>query len=255
MKMMKTTTPLLSALLFILLAAAPARAEEECPWIEGKIAPQLTADGGIVRFRASYHPSWFRCAKKAGGKLVMRVFTGSGGKHKLLRTREIRSYSLSDSVGHRDLCGQDPPENEVKVTLDGTGVMEKLTYKSDVVSIFCARCQWRGDDNMLAVMYGRRGKIKMTGKVDPEWHSCAKEDSTLEMHFFTGESREDVKNAKEPTFVLKGFEKKNKWKRSFPRKKLCKEGVQYAGYEWKGTGEMSVMNDRNGRQIQELHCP
>ena len=243
------------AVFAVSLGSAASAEEEACPWLEGEQPPSLTADDGRVSLRAQYHPAWFRCAKKAGGTLVLRVFTGSDGKHKLLRTKPVRSYSVSEGVGHRDLCGQDPPENEVKMTLHGTGAMERLSYKSDVVSIFCARCQWSGDDNMLAVMVGRRGKPRVTGKVHPEWHTCARKGSTLEMVFFTGESRAEVREAKEPTFVLKGFEKSHKWKKSFSRGKLCKDGASWFGYEFRGTGEMRVMNGRNGRQVQELRCP
>ena len=238
----------------LLLAGRSAFAEEACPWLEGKLSPTLTVDDGRVSFRATYHPAWFRCAKKAGGTLTLRVFTGAEGKHRLLRTKAVRSYSVSESVNHRDLCGQDPPENEAKVALEGTGVMERLAFKSEVARVFCARCEWRGADNMLAVMVGRRGKPRVVGKVDPEWHECAKPGSTLEMAFFTGESREEVRTAKEPTFVLRGFEKKSKWKKSFARGKLCKDGATWMGYEFRGTGEMSVMDARNGRQLQALHC-
>lgn len=244
-----------AALLAIAVLASPAFAEEACPWIEGKEPPSFTAEDGRVSFRARYHPSWFRCAKKAGGTLVLRFFTGSEGKHKLLKTTPVRSYSVSEGIGHRQLCGQEPPENEAKVTLEGTGPMERLAFTSPVARVFCARCQWAGDDNMLAVTIGRRGKPKVIGKVDPEWHECAKKGSTLEMLFFTGESREEVREAKEPSFVLRGFEKSNRWKKAFPRAKLCKNGGAYVGYEFRGTGEMTVMNGRNGRQIQELYCP
>jgi hypothetical protein len=135
--------------------------------------------------------------------------------------------------------------------------MERLAYQSEVLETFCARCPWRGADNMLALLMrrggARRGKATLVSKVDPQWHRCAKPGSTLEMLFFTGESREEVRQAKEPAFVLKGLERRARFRKTIPLRRLCKGAPSYVGYEYRGTGEMQTINGR-GRSLQALHC-
>src|SRR5262245_22671287 len=94
-----------------------AFAQEDCPWREPKRPRSFVAEHGSVTFRGDADPYWFRCAKKLGGELTLRVFAGQGGNLTLLTTRPIRSYSIHEQIGHRHLCEQDPPATHVQVTL------------------------------------------------------------------------------------------------------------------------------------------
>jgi hypothetical protein len=229
---------------------------EECPWLDGKEPPTLEVRDGRVSFRAKYHPAWFRCAKKAGGTLVVRVFTGSGGKLKLLRARPARSYSVWADVGHRDLCGQDPPENQARIELEGTGAMGRLSYKSDLAEVFCPRCTWRRSEATFALIPKRRGGATLRARLPSEWHSCAREaGGTLTLLFFTGETREEVRSAVEPTFVIRGLERSHKIKKKISRRRLCRGSPAYLAYEFRGTGEMQVAAKSFGRGVTQLRCP
>jgi hypothetical protein len=234
------------------MAAAQSHADDACPWHDPAKPPELTQEGGRVAFRYRLDAEWFRCAKRAGGMLTLRVLTGRDGKMTLWQMREARSYSVTEGVGTNRLCDQDPAPTHVQVELAGTGAMAQVTYKSEPLEIFCARCPFRGADNMLALI-PRRGKATLVGSMDPEWHRCARSGSTLVMQFFTGETAKEVREATAPVFSVKSLERSPRFKKTVSLRKLCKGKPRYVGYEYLGTGEMRAMNGQ-GRAIQGIRC-
>lgn len=228
--------------------AAPA----ECAWKEGKQAPTLTEDMGRVEVTYSYDATWFRCAKKSDGKLELIWSVGEGGNFVPQPGKPLTTYSGRESV--RDLCAT-PGLKQVQAQFKGTGAMEKLEWSSGIVEVYCQKCQWAGDDNML-VLHTKAltppGQWTIQATFDPKWYACAKDKAQIELRLFAGQTREEVKNAKEPTHVVKGVDGP-KIKKAFPKGPICKGNPKFVGYEFGGTGEFRVLPAK-GRPIQEAQC-
>jgi hypothetical protein len=239
----------------VVVPAMAAQGEEDCPWREGTQPPALRIERSRVELRAKYDPYWFRCAKRAGGKLVLRAFSGREGKLRLVRTREQRSYSVYEVLGHRDLCGQDPPEPQAQFVLSGQGAMERLSWKSEVAQVFCPRCQWAPGDHTLALRLprGRRRPALLVGAVNAGWHRCAREGSTMSIAFFRGATRREALEAREPAFLVEGLQRRHKFKKKIPRKLLCQDDAEWIAFELVGTGEMQAANGL-GRHVLRVRC-
>jgi hypothetical protein len=245
---------MLDLALLTLLAAEPAAAD--CPWKEPKQPPKLEATVfGNVEFTISSDPNWFRCAKKAGGKLALTFSVGEAGNLTPMEPKPLTSYSERTGVG--DALCEKPGLKQVQATLKGTGPMEKLDWSSEIVEIYCEKCQWAGDDNML-VLHTKAltpaGTWTLEATFDPGWYACAKKTGgALELRLFTGETAADVKKMTAPTHVVKGLDGTHV-KKTFPLTDPCKGKPKYVGYELGGTGEFQVLPAK-GRAIQESQCP
>jgi hypothetical protein len=241
---------MLNLALVLVLSADPAA---DCAWKEPKSPPALEVDGTDVKFKISSDPNWFRCAKKAGGKLNLTFSIGEGGNLLPKEPKPLTSYSEVESAG--DLCAT-PGQKQVQASLKGTGPMERLDWSSAVVEVFCARCQWAGDDNML-VLHTRSltppGTWTLEATFDPTWYACAKKGGALELRLFTADSSAEVKKLTAPTHVVKGLDGP-KVKKTFALTDPCKGKPKYVGYELGGTGEFQVLPAK-GRAVQEAQCP
>jgi hypothetical protein len=229
-------------------------ADADCPWKEGKEPPQLEADGTEVKFKISSDPTWFRCAKKAGGKLNLTFSVGEAGKLLPQDPKPLTSYSEVASVGSK-LC-EKPGLKQVQATIKGEGPMSKLDWSSNVVEVYCPACQWAGDDNML-VLHTKAltppGTWTLEATFDPTWYACAKKTGgALELRLFTGETAADVKKMTAPTHVVKVDGPKVK--KTFPLTDPCKGKPKYVGYEMGGSGEFGVLPAK-GRAVEESQCP
>jgi hypothetical protein len=238
------------ALLLILTADADAG----CAWKDAKEPPKLVEDilsDAEVTF--SFDPTWFRCAKKAGGKLELIWSVGQGGELTPQPGKPQTSYSARETV--RDVCAT-PGLKQIQASLKGTGEMERLDWSSNTVEVFCPKCQWLGADNHLALHTGggltTPGNFTIDATFDPKWYACAKPGTELELRFFTGATREEVAKAKEPTHVVKGLSGP-KVKKAFPKGPICKSKPKFIGYEFGGAGEFHVLPAK-GRSIQESKC-
>lgn len=241
---------MLSIALAVVLTADAVPAD--CVWKDGKQGPALTEDMGRVEVTYSYDPTWFRCAKKAEGKLELIFSVGEGGNLTPQPGKPMTTYSARESV--RDLCAT-PGLKQVQAQLKGTGAMEKLEWSSGIVEVYCQKCQWAGDDNML-VLHTKAltppGTYTIQATFDDKWYACAKDKAQIELRLFTGATREEVKNAKEPTHVVKGVDGP-KIKKSFSKAPICKGNPAFVGYEFGGTGEFRVLPAK-GRAITESSC-
>lgn len=230
-----------------------ADADGGCAWKDGKAGPAIADNGGSVEVTYSYDPNWFRCAKKAGGKLELTWSVGEAGQLAPKPGVPLTTYSTRESV--RDLCST-PGLKQVQAQLKGTGEMERLDWSSGIVEVYCEKCQWAGDDNML-VLHTKAltpaGTYTVEATYDPKWYACAKPGSKMELRLFTGNTREEVSKAKEPTHVVKDVDGV-KIKKTFPKGPICKGNPKYVGYEFGGTGEFRVLPAK-GRAITDAQCP
>src|SRR4051812_47797261 len=179
-----------------------------CVWKEPKEPAKIEAtDSTSVEFRISSDPNWFRCAKRAGGKLELIWSVGSGGELTALPPKALTSYGEREPVP--DLCTTPGPK-QVQATIKGSGEMQKLDWSSTVVEVFCPKCNWSGDDNMLALhtagFLTPKGSWTIDATFEPGWYGCAKTGSALELRLFTGATSAEVKKATTPTYVVKGLE-------------------------------------------------
>ncbi|MBK7865497.1 MAG: hypothetical protein IPJ65_44240 [Archangiaceae bacterium] len=243
---------MLTLALTLVVSAAPAA----CTYKEPK-EPQKIEDNilGGVEFTLRADPEWFRCAKKSGGKLELTWSVGAGGNFETQPPKAITSYGTRESLQDDVIC-KTPGAKQVQARLEGTGEMEKLAWSSTIVEKFCAKCQWSGDDNMLALHTGGnlspKGSYTIDATFDPKWYECAKQGAELELRFFTGETAAEVKQATTPTHVVKGLTGP-KVKKSFSKAEICKSKPKYLGYEFGGTGELAVLPGK-GRAVQEAKC-
>lgn len=240
-----------AAALAVLLAAA---APDECVWKEPK-EPPAVKEGDSLLFTAKWDRDWFKCAKKAGGTLTVQHLAGEPGKLAVLKEAKVNGANATEWFG--GACKQDPKPTAQQVKLVGTGPMERLSWQSSELEIFCPRCPWAGDDNMLVVHTAgfstEPGQVTFEGKLDEGWVKCAREGSALEMRFFLGGSRAEVQAMEKPVFVVKGLEGQARFKKKFPRAQLCEGNPGWLGYELHGTGEMRRVNGA-GRSFKEGPC-
>ncbi len=238
------------------LALLAVLAAEPCEFKAGKTAPSIEATVfGGVEFYHSADPKFYQCAKKAGGTLQLSWALGEGGEFKPLEPKKLTSYAARESVGSRELCAT-PGLKQVQATLKGEGGMEKLDWSSAVVEVFCPQCPWSGADNSLALWTKRPAppdSFKLDARFEPGWFACAKPTGTLELHFFAGATREEVRAMKEPTHVVKGLEGPQV-KKTFPSAAICKGKPAWLAYEFSGGGEFRVLPSK-GRSFAEAPCP
>ncbi len=241
---------MLNLALLLVLSADPTDAG--CPWKDPKEPPKFEEYMGGAELKFTSDATWFRCAKKSGGKLEAIWSVGEGGQLTPQPGVPQTSYSGRETV--RELC-KTPGLKQVQVALKGSGEMEKLDWSSSILEIYCEKCQWSGDDNMLALhtkALTPPGTYTIDATFDPKWYACAKQGSALELRLFTGATREEVNKAKEPTHVVKGLDGP-KVKKAFPKGPICKGNPKYVGVEFGGTGEFRVLPPK-GRSIQESQC-
>lgn len=137
----------------------------------------------------------------------------------------------------------------------GSAEMERLDWSSSVVEFYRQKCQWAGDDNMFA-LHTRNltppGTWTIEATYDAKWWACARPGAELELRVFTGATREEVKNAKEPTHVVKALGGP-RIKKTFSKSAVCKGNPKFVGVEMSGSGEFRVLPAK-GRSIQETQC-
>jgi hypothetical protein len=244
---------MLDLTLLMMLGADPA----SCEWKDWKEPPSLEASVlGGVDFKMKADANWFRCAKKAGGKLSLVFSVGAGGNLAPQDPKALTSYSEAASVTGDKLCATPGPK-QVQATLKGEGPMQKLDWSSNVVEVYCPACPWAGDDNTL-VLHTKAltppGTWTLEATFDPAWYACAKKTGgALELRLFTGDSAADVNKLTQPTHVVKGLEGP-RVKKTFPLTDPCKGKAKYVGYEMGGSGEFGVLPAK-GRAVQESQCP
>ncbi|MBS1151251.1 MAG: hypothetical protein H6Q89_2949 [Myxococcaceae bacterium] len=235
-----------------LLLVLAADADAGCAWKDSKQPPKLEETGSGAEVTFSADPSWFRCAKRAGGKLELIWSVGEGGELAPRPPAPQTSYSARETV--RELCST-PGLKQVQAQLKGSGEMEKLDWSSSIVEVYCQKCQWAGDDNILA-LHTRNltppGTWTLEATYDPKWWACAKPGAELEMRVFTGATRDEVSKAREPTHVVKGLGGP-RIKKTFPKAAVCKGNPKYVAFEMGGSGEFRVLPAK-GRSIQESQC-
>lgn len=228
-----------------------------CAWKEPADKPSLKVDEGVVMFKHKVDAAWFKCAKKAGGTATLQFLVGPEGKLVAKPEKKLTSSVIQEGAYNNDFCSDRPLPDRIQVTVVGTGAMEKLSFTSEVLPVHCARCQFVGYDNSLALHIKSfstpQGMVTLEGTMDEKWLACAKEGSTLEARFYLGQSHEEVKRATQATFVLKGLEASQHFKKAFPEKQMCEGGATWIGVELFGTGEMADMSGR-GRSISETRC-
>src|ERR1041384_763424 len=240
-------------LIALALAAAPSLAQE-CPWKEPLNPLHLKAEESTIRLQGAYDRAWFQCAKKAGGSITTELWLGHGGKLEKVREKAQGSSEPREAAHVNDLCDAKPKRDQAQVKIVGKGAMEKASWTSEIASVHCARCDFRGDDNMLVLHANTRGdEVVFEGTVDEEWQKCALAGSTLEGRFYTGNTRQEVEASGTPAFVLNGLEKDRHFKRGFSRKEICKGSPKYVAYDLVGTGEMAGLNNK-GRGIDDPRC-
>jgi len=244
----------LLALSVVMLSVAGSALAQECPWKEPSQPPTLK-DGDAMLLTAKWDRDWFRCAKKAGGTLTAQLLAGAPGKLALVKEEKVTGQNMT--VWLSRACEVEPKPTRKQVKLVGTGAMERLSWESPEAEVFCPRCQWAGDDNMLVVHTSgfttEPGQVTFEGKLDEGWFACAKPGSTLEMRFFLAGSRAEVQAMTKPTFVVRGLEEKARFKKKFPKASLCAEKGAFLGYELFGTGEMARVNS-TGRSFAADPC-
>jgi hypothetical protein len=227
-----------------------------CVFKEPKEPPKLEATVfHVAELTITNDPEWFRCAKKAGGKLEAIFSLGEGGSLAPVEPKPLTSYGERVTLSHEVICAK-PGLKQVQVVLKGSGAMEKLDWSSNVVEIFCPACPWSGADNMLVMITGRPsppGTWTLEATFDPTWYACAQKSGALELRLFTGDDEAELNKATRPTHVVSGLNGP-KVKKVFPDAAPCKGKPKFVAYELGGTGEFQVLPPK-GRAIVDAHCP
>lgn len=237
----------------VLGMAASARAQE-CTWKEPKEPPKVK-DGDSLLLTAKWDRDWFKCAKKAGGTLTAQLLAGAPGKLEVVKEEKVNGQNMA--VWLPSACQRDPKPTRQQVRLVGTGPMARLSWEGPESEVFCPRCTWAGDDNMLVVHTAgfatEPGQVTFEGKLDEGWFACAKAGSTLEMRFYLAATAVEARELTKPTFVVRGLEASARFKKKFPKASLCAEKGAFLGYQLFGTGEMQRVNG-TGRSVLPDPC-
>ncbi len=241
------------ALGVVLGAAAPAEAQE-CVW-KDPTTPLALKEGDPPLLTAKWDREWFKCAKKAGGTLTAQLLAGAPGKLEVVKEEKVNGQNMG--VWLSGVCQREPKPTRQQVRLVGTGPMARLSWEGPESDIFCPRCTWAGDDNMLVVHTAgfatEPGQVTFEGKLDERWFACAKPGSTLEMRFYLAATAVEARELTKPTFVVRGLEASHRFKKKFPKASLCAEKGAFLGYQLFGTGEMQRVNGA-GRSVLADPC-
>ncbi|MHB8876180.1 MAG: hypothetical protein ACYC8T_21020, partial [Myxococcaceae bacterium] len=160
-------------LVLALPAAAAAQDGGECEWKEMKKAPVFTEYmGSSVELIFQSDPKWWSCAKKSGGELLVEFNIGTGGELAPEPARKITTWRNRETLGSKEICRSGSGSKQVQAILVGKGPMERLSWTSTVIEVFCARCQWSGDDNMFVLHTSALtppGTFTLDATLNPTW--------------------------------------------------------------------------------------
>lgn len=230
---------------------------DPCAWVAPKQGPSLKPLKGVAMFTWRVDRTWFKCAKKAGGSLTLEYLMGAKGKLKVVKTQKIRGPNMHVGLFRSQYCKAKPRTEQVQVRLRGTGAMKRLSWTSGTVAVFCPRCPgFRSYMTRLGLGWNAHPHEKnFTVNIawDDKWARCARKGSKVELRFFVGDSRKEVKKATKPVFVLKKLERRAKQKKKFRKKLLCKYEKAFVGFEFHATGEMQRLS--GARSIKQIACP
>jgi hypothetical protein len=230
----------------------------DCEWKPPKEPPSFTLEswrGAELSF--SSDPKWFNCALKAGGTLSLQFTVSGEHEQRALPPRPIRSYSARDALYLKQICEQGPGLKAVQASLVGTGQLTRLNFTSPPARHYCPRCEQVARRLESFVLHTDRGippprMYTFQATVNASWYKCAREGSTLELWLYAAPTRLEAEQLKEPTHKIVGLEGSPVIKKSFARAPICQDGVQWIGYELRGTGEMQLLNE--GRGVIEARC-
>ncbi|HYH97346.1 hypothetical protein [Hyalangium sp.] len=230
----------------------------DCEWKAPQKPPIFTLERwGGARFSFTADPRWFQCAKKAGGTLSLQFTVSGENEQRSLPPRSMTSYSDAAGLSFKEICEQGPGDKTVQATLVGKGQLARLDFTSQQAHYYCSRCD-EGRRLETFVLFTDpqltpTGMYTFQAKVDEAWHKCAREGSTLELWLYAAPTRLEAQEMKEPTHKVAGLESSPTIKKSFARAPICQDGVQWLGYELRGTGELQLLYE--GRAVGEARCP
>ncbi|MDY7232275.1 hypothetical protein [Hyalangium rubrum] len=250
---------MLGIMLGVMLGAVHGTAwAADCEWKPPKEPPTFSLvawRGAELSFSAD--PKWFNCAKKAGGELAAQfIVSGENEKRIVPARRPITSFSAREMLSLKDICAQGPGPKTVQVTLVGKGQLARLDFTSEPAQHYCPRCELgRGIESFVLhtdQAMTPKGMYTFEATVNESWHKCAREGSTLELWLYAAPTRLEAEQLKEPTHKIAGLEHSPRIKKSFARTPICEGGVQWLGYELRGTGELQLAHE--GRGVIEARC-
>lgn len=246
----------LFAFVCVCALADSAWAQGPCTWVEPREKAKITPADGVVVFEWKLNPTWFKCAKKAGGTLSLEFLTGSNKKLKADKIEKISGASIRKGLYRNKYCGRTPPAQQVQVRLTGTGPMQRLSWTSKIIDVYCPRCEHYSSDTGLGLVWNPHANSK-TFTINVfwvrKWYACAKKGSKAEVRIFLGDSKDEAMQATEPVHVVKGVEKKLSFKKEISKKMLCKHQKKFVAYELFATGEMQRVNG-SGRSVKAIVC-
>jgi len=228
----------------------------DCEWKPPKEPPTFTLErwrGAELSFTSD--AKWFQCAKKAGGTLSLQFTVSGENEQRALPPRLLTSYREREQLSLKEICEQGPGTKTVQATLVGKGQLARLDFTSQPAQHYCPRCELGTRLESLVLFTDPRvtpGMYTFEAKVNESWHKCAREGSTLELWLYAVPTRLEAQELKEPTHKIVGLEGSPAIKKSFARAPLCQDGVQWIGYELRGTGELQLLNE--GRGVVEARC-
>ncbi len=249
-----------AVVLLLALASAPVRAAAvppSCVWTIPAAAPKLEVRGATARFIWPLGDAWFRCARSHGGTMKVTFFTRDWNRSVLrVKTIERVSAGAEESLAVSQLCGAGLI-SELRVTVVGTGPMDRLLFRTPWQALQCFRCPrppqpelgWREHDPDAPP-----GFLTVLGRYDDAFRKCAlAAGGTLSLGIFVGQSEIEARTRKDASFILNGLEKTPAFRKAFAPTNLCRDGT-WAGIGYLGTGEFRQLT-LGDHQTLELSCP
>lgn len=266
----------------VLLAASvlplSARAGETCPWRDPGHPPRTFLQDRVLFFRAHYMPNWAACVAKQDRKLEIQflvgdevvdkkaeqIYAGKGDDARQLEGRLFPSQVCEKkaTTGKRAVQGRPGDEHvaqlvPVRARVVAQGALAPLAFTSPVIDFPCPACG--SGSGSVYVRPEPNGNLVLEAAADRPWFDCARQEATLTLLGFAGESHKDVTNAVRPDFVLEGLEKaftregdKYVLRKPLPMERLCNKGRVWSFEVW-GRGELLRMGG-GGRAIYDLRC-
>jgi hypothetical protein len=193
-----------------------------------------------------------------------QIYAGKGDEPRKLENRLFPSQICDKKppAGKRAVQGRPGREQVVQLVpvrarVVAQGELTPLAYTSPVVDFPCAICE--SGDRSLNIRPERDGGLVLEAAANRAWFDCARQEATLTLLGFAGESRRDVTNAIRPDLVIDGLEKafaregdKFVLRKPLPLDRLCSKGKTWSFEVW-GRGELPRMGG-GGRFIYDLRC-
>jgi hypothetical protein len=238
-------------MLFILLLAAASA--EPCPPFRELRPVKIARDRSVWWLSRSVDPEWFKCARKAGGKLTVRSEMERDGAWDLDSQESSPGSDLHHGAWASNYCGRIGKKNpsRIRFVVAGEGALAPLSFTSETRPALCG-CTVYPSVDLRATPSAAGFSVHAT--ITPEHVSCLREEgSSLEVRAYSGRTAQEALAKTKPAWSMSGLEAKPDLSATIPKKSLCAGGATEAVLELAGRGTFGELTG-NGETQLHLDC-